>query len=160
MQLYVVGYGSSELPIMDKIQQIYGGFENMEGYISNLKFKFNVEQLNTQISQYARQIYEISQEMSPFGWRGESYRDYKTSLIAPRYQQAVQERSTLLEAQQYYQAGGGLSAGGSAQAGISININTIDVSAESSAELAENLDGALADLWRENRSKLRRVIEQ
>jgi len=147
----ITGTGSSEMPIMEKIEEIYGGFEGMSDYISNLKFQMNLSSINEQIKKYQDIITE-SMGYQP-GWRAGSYEKYMRSVYQPKITALEVEKSYLTEAQAYAKAGGG--GGGY---GVSINVNTMNVYGTTSEEMVADMDEALAELWNKDRSKLKTAV--
>lgn len=158
VQINITGTGSSEAPIMDKIQEIYGGFDWMSTYVSQMKFKLELSSLNEQI-QSLQNWYVAENMRSMTNWVPGAYSRYVTSQYQTKMAPLLAQKSLLEEAQGYFLSGGAGSFGGGGGGGVSINIGVINVSGDNSLEVAENLDAALADLIQKDRSKLKQALK-
>ena len=121
VHIAITGSGSSELPIMEKIDQIYGGIQNLT--MPRWHVGLGVHLYQERIKEYMRLMAQ-----TPGGGIA--------PLSTPAESQAMQ----------------------SMPAGISINIGTIVVQG-GDRSMVEALDQELADLWVNNRSKLKMQIQ-
>jgi len=160
--LYIMGYGSSEKPIMSKLEEIYGGFEGMSDYLANTKFTMELSSINAELGKYQGMLSDaLSTPWSAHGWASpKAWEDYYRGMYEPVIAELQGQQSVLLSAQAYSQkvavgaaAGGG--SGGGSGAGVSINIGVINILGGSDFEIARNLDAALSDLWKKDRSQLK-----
>ena len=152
----ITGTGSSEMPIMDKIDEIYGGFEGMSAYISNLKFQMNLSAINAQIEEY-QGIIRGAAINAPSFWRIGEYSKYIRGTYNPELKRLEEEKSILMQAQAYSNTRGVSAESGG---GVSININTMNVYGATSEEMVVDMDEQFADLWKKNRSELKVAMTQ
>lgn len=155
LNIAITGTGSTEKPIMDKIDEIWGGFENMQDYIANMKAEIEMSNITAQIKQYEEAIVAAN----AMGHVPGSYIENYFRSFIPQYQQTInsleEQKRLLAGAQGAYGAPATASpTGGGGIGEVSININTINVIAGMES-VAEELDDQLADLWAKNRSKLK-----
>jgi hypothetical protein len=158
--VYVTGIGSSEKPIMEKIDEIYGGFENMQAYIADMKATVEMESINAEIAALRDKIGRVINMPHMIGF-GEKY--YQSFI--PYYQGQInaleEEKRLLAGAQAAYAAPAPAAAqavGGGGGPTIEININSLQVIGGSDFEIAQKLDGAIADLIYSDRSKIKAAL--
>lgn len=156
----MTGTGSTQKPIMDKIDEIWGGFENMQNYIANMKAQVEMSEINAQIAR----LTEMMNAAAGAPYRGPGGGEMYTRSWAPIYQSQInaleEERRLLAGAQAAYAAPAAVSsAGGGGVGEVSININTIIVQG-GDGTVAEELDDELANLWYNNTSKLKSAIKK
>lgn len=174
VRISVTGYGSTELPIMEKISQVTNAFQNMGSEVGNMVLSMNMEQLNAAIAQEKATIINAqSPALSRYGTSltfSSRYWEKKDEEMIARSKanMAELERSKAMLA-----AGGAYAAaqaappaaaqmeggGGYGGGGISVNIGVINVNGENAQAVAQDLDAQLADLYLRDRSKLKNAIE-
>lgn len=154
----ITGTGSSELPIMEKIQEIYNSFNSLPQSLRGLAVNISLKDLNDQIYALQGQMATTATMASPIGWAPGAYAKYALGTMQPQLEYLMMMQR-ILQAYQAQAGGGGGGGGGNVGEGVSININTINVSGGGSAEIAEQLDAQLAVLWEKDRSKLKQAIK-
>jgi hypothetical protein len=151
----ITGKGSSELPIMDKIQQVYDSFNFLPESLRGLAVSISLKGVSDELYALQGQMASLATAASPMGWVPGAWQKYQMGQLQPQIENLMMMQQIL---QGYKgQATGAAYTGGSGN--VSINIGTINVSGGGSAQIAEQLDEKLASLWEKNRSKLKRAIK-
>ena len=156
----IVGRGSAELPIMDKIEEISRAFETMGSDVGNMMLRLNLSQMAQEAQRYRNlaNAYRNDRTSMDIGFMVSGWSRYWEDVTAPLYDkkaQAIEEQMRMLQSANYM--GGG--AGGGGGGGPSINIGVINIIGGSDMDIAQKLDAAIAELWIKDRSKLKKVIE-
>lgn len=170
LNIAITGSGSSEMPIMDKIQEVYNAFTSMGADVGQMTLNMNLEQITAAINQAQTDIREA---YSPPAQRYGSAYTFGVSYFGAKDLETIRNAQANIKALEQYRtqiqtaAGAGLAAitpaaggggGGYGGGGVQILINTINVTAGMEGVAAE-LDDQLADLWYKNRSKLKVAIQ-
>lgn len=159
----IYGYGSSGLPIMEKIDQISNAFETMGSDVGNMVLQMNLSQIWAQMDQLSRDAFEVMR--SPAGGSGNWNWDYMEKMKEQSLTSKVSQLSSLNEMYNQlsgmnYGGDGGGGYGGGGGGGVSINIGSITLIGSMDDEVGEKLDEYFARIWVQDRSKFKRVIGQ
>lgn len=153
----IMSPGSGLIPIMDKIEEIYGGFENMQVFLSQMEFRLEMGTITDQIALMQKTLAEASMT-SPSFWVPGAYYAYQKGMLEPQIAALQRQASLLYEAQAAFKAGGNAGAQGASGAGFSISIGQINVIGGSDMQIAIKLDSAIADLIEKDRSKIKDAL--
>jgi hypothetical protein len=159
INLNVTGTGSSELPIMEKIEEISNAFEKMGSNVGQMYLQMNLSQIHAQIEQTRQELWTSS--ITPAGGTGSWDWEYMKKQKEGREASLLSQLTSLQQTYEQLSKGnfGGNGGGGyGGTGGVSINIGVINIVGGSDMEIAEKLDSALADLWMKDRSKLKGMI--
>lgn len=159
----VTGTGSTQAPIMDKIDEIYGGFENMSAYMANMKANVEMSDITAQIGAIEAQL--AATKTAPLHTMGAIGSNYQETMWAKSRSDLLAQEAALKNqlrmlagAQAAYAAPSAVApsyyAGGGGVGDVSININTMNVNGANAEEIARDLDGKIADMILRNRSKI------
>lgn len=155
----IIGKGSSELPIMEKIDQIWNAFQTMGSGVGQMVLQMNLSSIRSQMEEIKNKLYETAQGPGvTYSWNAaymqSNWEQSRTSWA--NQLAALQQQAGILSSTDFGAGGdyGGAGGGG----GISINIGVINIGG-GGGTVAESLDEELASLWEKNRSKLKRVIQ-
>ena len=163
VQLNITGIGSSERPIMEKIDEIYGGFEGMSDFISQMKFTMELSSINSQLEKYRGRLssHLSAPSWEQYGWAPGAYERYGRGMYEPVIAGLEGQRNYLLQAQAYYQSGAGAyPSERSMQLGVAINVGTMNLFGGSASEIAQEFDKAIAELIEKDRSKIKLALKQ
>ncbi len=155
----VTGTGSSELPIMEKIDQISRAFETMGSDVGNMVLTMNLSQIGAQIQRLSGGL--ARDVSSPYSLESPGMNAaYWASQTATRQRIGeLQSMYDLLSKTQWgASGGGGVGYGGSGGGGVSISIGNVTILGTMDRDVAEKLDEFLGELWIKDRSKLKRAI--
>ncbi len=173
----MIGY-RMEIPgwsisVMDQIAKVADAFQQYGTVAGQTQQKYSLAEIDQRIAQLQAEI--ASYQRSNYDKYGPNYSYVQGYYSAVEAQRTTQARAQIAQLQQFraeisaagayaqnqVAASAAASGGGGGDyesAGISININTINVG-PGDEPVADRLDSALADLWYKNRSKLKVAIQ-
>lgn len=172
-----IKFQTSQINIKDMMQEVSSAYSSQGPVVGKTVMGLNQEDINTQIAKYKAQIQHA------YSTESNAYKAAGTG--SSRYWQA-QDEETIANAKQMIekltgfqnmlsQAGADAAAqaaarnepvyqapssfGGGGTGDVTVNIGVINVNGENAAEVAEDLDAQLADLYLRDRSKLKNAVE-